>query len=296
MLYDDILRVDPAHPDRHDRDRFILSKGHGCLALYVQLAERGFFPARGAGHLLRGRVAARRASPGRQGPGRGGFHGLARARAAGRGRHRAARQADRPRFPHGRAARRRRVRRGLGLGGGPLRRQAPAGAPHRARGLQQDAVLRRDGRGPRPGAARRQVAQLRLCGARGRRARRARPAPRAAGRAVRCRAVPRRSSATPSRGGGSRAARATRTGTTRAASPTPSSASSRSNSKRGAPCEEGLPRDDPRAGAPRRARALLRFGHRRRDTRRLPEGVSRGAFSWRGSRRRTSSGSCPASR
>jgi transketolase len=43
-LYDDILRVDPAHPDRHDRDRFILSKGHGCLALYVQLAERGFFP------------------------------------------------------------------------------------------------------------------------------------------------------------------------------------------------------------------------------------------------------------
>ena len=44
VLYDDILRVDPARPDRHDRDRFILSKGHGCLALYVQLAERGFFP------------------------------------------------------------------------------------------------------------------------------------------------------------------------------------------------------------------------------------------------------------
>jgi transketolase len=44
VLYDDILSVDPAHPLRHDRDRFILSKGHGCLALYVQLAERGFFP------------------------------------------------------------------------------------------------------------------------------------------------------------------------------------------------------------------------------------------------------------
>ncbi|MHB8834629.1 MAG: transketolase [Candidatus Methylomirabilia bacterium] len=43
VLYDDILRVDPRHPERHDRDRFILSKGHGCLALYVQLAERGFF-------------------------------------------------------------------------------------------------------------------------------------------------------------------------------------------------------------------------------------------------------------
>jgi transketolase len=46
VLYEEFLRVDPAHPDRHDRDRFILSKGHGCLALYVQLAESGFFPRR----------------------------------------------------------------------------------------------------------------------------------------------------------------------------------------------------------------------------------------------------------
>lgn len=44
VLYDDVLHIDPLRPDRHDRDRFILSKGHGCLALYVQLAERGFFP------------------------------------------------------------------------------------------------------------------------------------------------------------------------------------------------------------------------------------------------------------
>jgi transketolase len=44
VLYDDVLRVDPARPDWPDRDRFILSKGHGCLALYPVLAEKGFFP------------------------------------------------------------------------------------------------------------------------------------------------------------------------------------------------------------------------------------------------------------
>lgn len=44
VLYDDILRFDPANPGWPERDRFILSKGHGCLALYVILAEKGFFP------------------------------------------------------------------------------------------------------------------------------------------------------------------------------------------------------------------------------------------------------------
>jgi transketolase len=44
LLYDEILRVDPANPLWPDRDRLILSKGHGCLALYVVLAEKGFFP------------------------------------------------------------------------------------------------------------------------------------------------------------------------------------------------------------------------------------------------------------
>jgi transketolase len=80
VLYDDILRVDPAHPGRHDRDRFILSKGHGCLALYVQLAERGFFP-RGAlasfcedgsllgGHPQAGKVPGVEASTGSLGHG-----------------------------------------------------------------------------------------------------------------------------------------------------------------------------------------------------------------------------------
>ena len=45
VLYGRILRVDPAQPDWSERDRFILSKGHGCAALYAVLAESGFFPA-----------------------------------------------------------------------------------------------------------------------------------------------------------------------------------------------------------------------------------------------------------
>jgi transketolase len=44
VLYTRILRVDPAAPDKPDRDRFILSKGHGGGAVYAVLAERGFFP------------------------------------------------------------------------------------------------------------------------------------------------------------------------------------------------------------------------------------------------------------
>lgn len=43
-LYFQVLRIDPAFPGRPERDRFILSKGHSCLALYAVLAERGFFP------------------------------------------------------------------------------------------------------------------------------------------------------------------------------------------------------------------------------------------------------------
>ena len=44
MLYDDVLRFNPTDPKWVDRDRFLLSKGHGCLPLYVILAEKGFFP------------------------------------------------------------------------------------------------------------------------------------------------------------------------------------------------------------------------------------------------------------
>jgi transketolase len=44
VLYDRILRVDPSRPDWEERDRFILSKGHGPTAYYSILAAKGFFP------------------------------------------------------------------------------------------------------------------------------------------------------------------------------------------------------------------------------------------------------------
>ncbi len=44
VLYQGVLRVDPAQPALPDRDRFILSKGHAAAAMYAVLAERGFFP------------------------------------------------------------------------------------------------------------------------------------------------------------------------------------------------------------------------------------------------------------
>ena len=44
VLYTSILRVDAAKPNWPERDRFILSKGHGCAGVYAVLAELGFFP------------------------------------------------------------------------------------------------------------------------------------------------------------------------------------------------------------------------------------------------------------
>ena len=44
MLYGKVLRFDSERPDWADRDRLLLSKGHGCAALYATLAESGYFP------------------------------------------------------------------------------------------------------------------------------------------------------------------------------------------------------------------------------------------------------------
>jgi len=41
-LYQNVLKVDPQKPDWSERDYFILSKGHGCAALYVVLEKHGF--------------------------------------------------------------------------------------------------------------------------------------------------------------------------------------------------------------------------------------------------------------
>lgn len=42
VLYDDIMRYKANDPLWVDRDRFILGKGQGCLALYAMLADKGF--------------------------------------------------------------------------------------------------------------------------------------------------------------------------------------------------------------------------------------------------------------
>jgi transketolase len=44
VLYDRVLRYDVKNPRSEERDRFVLSKGHGPIALYAILADKGFFP------------------------------------------------------------------------------------------------------------------------------------------------------------------------------------------------------------------------------------------------------------
>ena len=45
VLYDRVLRIDPRAPGDPDRDRFLLSKGHGPAAYYAVLAAKGFLDA-----------------------------------------------------------------------------------------------------------------------------------------------------------------------------------------------------------------------------------------------------------
>lgn len=59
-LYFEEMNVDPKNPDKEDRDRFVLSKGHTAPGLYSTLAQKGFFPVeelkslRKLGALLQG--------------------------------------------------------------------------------------------------------------------------------------------------------------------------------------------------------------------------------------------------
>jgi transketolase len=80
VLYGGTLRVDPERPDWPDRDRFILSKGHGAAGVYAALAESGFFPAewldtycedgsRLAGHITHHKVPGVEVSTGSLGHG-----------------------------------------------------------------------------------------------------------------------------------------------------------------------------------------------------------------------------------
>ncbi|MDF2813937.1 MAG: Transketolase [Paenibacillus sp.] len=65
-LYFKELKIDPQNPSWEDRDRFILSKGHACPALYAALARKGFFPTeefkglRSLGSILQGHPCMRK--------------------------------------------------------------------------------------------------------------------------------------------------------------------------------------------------------------------------------------------
>lgn len=43
-LFFNAMRIDPANPGWPARDRFVLSKGHSCIALYAVMASRGYLP------------------------------------------------------------------------------------------------------------------------------------------------------------------------------------------------------------------------------------------------------------
>ncbi len=44
LFFEGILRYDPTRPAWRERDYFIMSKGHGVLALYAALSMAGYFP------------------------------------------------------------------------------------------------------------------------------------------------------------------------------------------------------------------------------------------------------------
>jgi len=44
VLYCDIMNIDSTNPEKDDRDRLVLSKGHCGPALYATLAYKGYFP------------------------------------------------------------------------------------------------------------------------------------------------------------------------------------------------------------------------------------------------------------
>lgn len=88
VLYDDILQHRPQEPLWPQRDRCILSKGHGCLALYAVLADKRYFPIETlrtfcrpgsilGGHPERGKVPGVEASTGALGHGLSIGNGMA---------------------------------------------------------------------------------------------------------------------------------------------------------------------------------------------------------------------------
>lgn len=54
VLYQKVMRIDPAHPDWDQRDMLVLSKGHAGPALYATLALKGYFPLSDLANLNQG--------------------------------------------------------------------------------------------------------------------------------------------------------------------------------------------------------------------------------------------------
>jgi len=88
VLYSDFLKTDPKNPRWEGRDYFVLSKGHGCAALFVVLEKMGFlapddiemygtFKGRLGGHPDRTKVPGAEASTGSLGHGISFATGLA---------------------------------------------------------------------------------------------------------------------------------------------------------------------------------------------------------------------------
>ncbi len=50
-LYFKEMNIDPKNPHWADRDRFVLSKGHGAPVMYAALAQKGYFPMEELDHL-----------------------------------------------------------------------------------------------------------------------------------------------------------------------------------------------------------------------------------------------------
>ncbi len=81
LYFGGVMNIDPKHPAADDRDRLVLSKGHGVSAFYATLSERGFFPKEKLGeygqdgtelasHIVRGVLPGAETSNG------SGGHGL----------------------------------------------------------------------------------------------------------------------------------------------------------------------------------------------------------------------------
>lgn len=51
LYFDNVLKYDVTNPDWTERDKFILSKGHACYALYAALARAGYFPKEELWHV-----------------------------------------------------------------------------------------------------------------------------------------------------------------------------------------------------------------------------------------------------